>query len=55
MSYDEEKDWAQLLVSCPRPRGWMRAAQEPPAARAALDELVARAQADAELRRRILN
>jgi hypothetical protein len=32
----------------------MRAAQELPAARAALDGLVARAEADAELRRRIL-
>ena len=39
----------------PAPEGWVRAAQELPAARAALDDLVARAVADAELRRRILN
>ena len=39
----------------PAPEGWVRAAQELPAARATLDDLVARAVADAELRRRILN
>ena len=33
----------------------MKAAQELPTARAALNELLARAEADAELRRRILN
>ena len=39
----------------PAPEGWVQAAQELPTARAALDQLVARAEADAELRRRILN
>jgi len=36
------------------PEGWVRAAQELPAARAALDTLVARAQADAAARGRIV-
>ena len=55
MSYDEEKLGKLLRVLPPAPEGWVRAAQELPAARAALDDLVARAVADAELRRRILN
>ncbi len=55
MSYDEEKMGTLLRFLPPAPEGWVQAAQELPAARAALDDLVARAQADAELRRRILN
>jgi hypothetical protein len=55
MSYDEEKLGALLRRLPPAPVGWVQAAQELPAARAAMDELVARAEADAELRRRILN
>ena len=55
MSYDEERLGKLLRFLPPAPEGWVRAAQELPSARAALDELVARAQADAELRRRILN
>ena len=55
MSYDEERLGMLLRFLPPAPEGWMRAAQELPAARAALDDLVARAVADAELRRRILN
>ena len=54
MSYDEEKLGELLRRLPPAPEGWVRAAQELPTARAALDELVARAEADAELRRRIL-
>jgi hypothetical protein len=54
MSYDEEQLGGLLRRLPPAPEGWMRAAQELPAARAALDGLVARAEADAELRRRIL-
>ncbi len=54
MSYDEEKLGDLLRRLPPAPGGWVRAAQELPAARAALDGLVARAQADAELRRRVL-
>jgi hypothetical protein len=55
MSYDEEKLGELLRRLPPAPQGWVEAAQELPTARAALDDLVARAEADAELRRRILN
>ena len=55
MSYDEERLGQLLRFLLPAPEGWVRAAQELPSARAALDDLVTRAQADAELRRRILN
>jgi hypothetical protein len=51
----EEEQLAKLLRRLPPPpAGWVRAAQELPAARAALDDLVARAQADADVRSRIL-
>jgi hypothetical protein len=51
----DERRIAQLLrLLPPAPRGWVQAAQELPAARAAIDELVARAGADAAERRRIL-
>jgi hypothetical protein len=55
MSYDEEKLGELLRRLPPAPMGWVNAAQELPTARAAMDELVARAEADAEVRRRILN
>jgi hypothetical protein len=55
MSYDEERLGELLRMLPPAPEGWVPAAQELPTARAALDQLVARAEADAELRRRILN
>ncbi len=55
MGYDEERLGELLRKLPPAPEGWVQAAQELPAARAALDELVARAEADAEVRRRILN
>ena len=55
MSYDEEKLGELLRLLPPAPAGWVQAAQELPTARAAMDELVARAEADTELRRRILN
>jgi hypothetical protein len=46
---------ARLLRELPRPpEGWIRAAQELPSARAALDGLVARAEADARVREEIL-
>ena len=54
MSYDEERLGELLRRLPPAPEGWVQAAQELPTARAALHELVARAEADAELRRRIL-
>ena len=54
MSYDEERLGELLRRLPPAPEGWVKAAQELPTARAALDGLVARAEADAELRQRIL-
>lgn len=51
--YDEERIGQLLRLLPPAPHGWVRAAQELPAARAALDELVARAEADAAFRRRL--
>jgi hypothetical protein len=54
MSYDEER-LGELFRLLPEvPEGWARAAQELPAARAALDTLVARAEADAAERERIV-
>jgi hypothetical protein len=52
--YDEER-LAELLRGLPpAPKGWVRAAQELPAARRGLDDLVARAVADAEFRRALM-
>jgi hypothetical protein len=49
-SYDEER-LARLLTALPQaPQGWVEAAQELPRARATLDEIVARAEADAAFR-----
>jgi hypothetical protein len=55
MSYDEEKLGELLRLLPPAPEGWVRAAQELPTARAALDELVARAEADAAERAQIVS
>ena len=38
----------------PAPRGWVEAAQELPSARRGLDQIVARAEADAEFRARLV-
>lgn len=51
--YDEELIGRLLRLLPPAPEGWVAAAQELPAARAVLDELVARAQADAAFRHRL--
>ncbi len=48
--YDEERLGALLRVLPPAPTGWVRAAQELPAARRMFDEIVARAEADAAFR-----
>jgi hypothetical protein len=48
--YDEERIGRLLRLLPPAPEGWVRAAQELPAARAMLDELVARAEQDAAFR-----
>jgi len=51
--YDEEHISRLLRLLPPAPEGWVRAAQELPAARAALDELVIRAERDAAFRRQL--
>jgi hypothetical protein len=49
--YDEERLAELLHALPPAPEGWVRAAQELPAARRALDDLVERARVDVEFRR----
>jgi hypothetical protein len=49
-AYDEERIGRLLRLLPPAPEGWVRAAQELPAARAMLDELVARAEQDVAFR-----
>jgi hypothetical protein len=44
--YDEERLGELLRLLRPAPVGWVLAAQELPAARRSLDEIVARAEAD---------
>ena len=51
--YDEEQIGRLLRILPHAPQAWVRAAQELPAARAALDELVARAEQDAAFRREL--
>jgi len=53
-AYDEERIGRLLRLLPPAPEGWVRAAQELPAARAMLDELVARAEQDAAFRLQLL-
>lgn len=48
--YDHERLGELLRLLPPAPEGWIRAAQELPFARRTLDEIVARAQADAAFR-----
>jgi hypothetical protein len=48
--YEEERLGALLRILPPAPTGWVRAAQELPASRRSLDEIVARAEADAAFR-----
>ncbi|HUG65621.1 MAG TPA: hypothetical protein VMK83_10420 [Gaiellaceae bacterium] len=48
--YDEERLGVLLRILRPAPAGWVRAAQELPAARPTFDEIVARAEADAAFR-----
>ena len=53
-TYNEER-LAQLIgMLPPAPDGWVQAAQELPAARRGLDQLVARAEADAAFRAAVL-
>ena len=48
--YDEERLAELLRALPPAPEAWVRAAQELPLARKGLDEIVARAERDAEFR-----
>ena len=52
--FDEERIGRLLRLLPPAPEGWMLAAQELPAARAVLDELVARAEQDAAFRLQLM-
>ena len=55
MSTFAEERIAQLIKALPpTPRGWVTAAQELPLARRGLDDIVARAEADAEFRQACL-
>ena len=51
--HDEERLSELLSLLPPAPRGWVQAAQELPAARRSLDEIVERARRDAEFRTRL--
>ncbi len=52
--FDEERLGELMALLPPAPAGWTLAAQELPAARLELDEIVERARADAEFRRRLV-
>ena len=52
--FDEEQVGRLLRLLPPAPEGWVRAAQELPAARAMLDDLVARAERDAAFRLQLI-
>lgn len=52
--FDEERLGVLLRELPAPPQPWMRAAAELPAARRALDDLVRRSEADAELRAHVL-
>ena len=52
--YDEERLGLLLRLLRPAPAGWVRAAQELPAARHTFDEIVARAEADLAFRNALL-
>jgi hypothetical protein len=53
-AYDEDR-LAQLIAALPpAPQAWVRAAQELPFARRELDQIVARAEADAEFRQALI-
>jgi hypothetical protein len=52
--YDEDTLAALIAALPPAPEAWVRAAQELPFARRELDQIVARAEADAEFRRALV-
>jgi hypothetical protein len=53
-SYDINEIGRLLAALPPAPAGWVAAAQQLPRARVALDSLLERAEADAELRKRLV-
>ena len=56
MSAFDEDRLAELIGALPpAPEAWVRAAQELPSARTELDEIVARAEADAQVRRALID
>ena len=52
--YDVQRIAQLLRLLPPAPEGWTRAAQELPQARVALEDIVARAEADGEFRARVV-
>jgi hypothetical protein len=52
--YDEERIASVLRLLPAAPQGWVQAAQELPLARAAIESIVARAEADAAFRARLV-
>ena len=52
-AFHEERLARLIRALPPAPVGWVRAAQELPFARTQIDAIVARAEADAEFRRRL--
>jgi hypothetical protein len=55
MSAYQEDRLAELIATLPpAPRAWVQAARELPFARRSLDEIVARAEADAEFRKALI-
>ncbi len=54
MTYDENRLAELLSALPPAPQGWVRAAQELPAAKRELDVIVARAEADAAFREALI-
>ena len=52
--YDEERLAELISALPPAPEGWILAAQELPSARAQLDRIVARAEADAAFRQALI-
>jgi hypothetical protein len=53
-AFDEERLARLIAALPPAPAAWVRAAQELPFAQTELDEIVARAEADAEFRQRLI-
>jgi hypothetical protein len=54
-AFDEERLARLIRALPPAPEAWVRAAQELPFVRSGLDEIVARAEADAEFRARLIS